>query len=370
MASASSRRTTATRPDPLPLGRVKLTWQASEKTRVTLSYSTDFNDIVNLDVVGARNRSETWHPEAERRVQRGGHWVGLLTRSSRTSFCFSYRPAFRTKLPGRLAAESRWGRTGRRRATFFRRQMRRRQQLCVPKRQSSVGRAGKWNLQFAPTLYTARGLGGTTTSKPGFQFFVHEVSTTALEFPGGLRYLDSVARVCRAIRKIRARFGSCNQVGDVPESLVSTVSRARLPDKVAGDKRWRVHSRTAHPSGRADDCSGPAHRHRASVRRSGARIQTLFGFGPGCRLSMTFARSRRAHQSSLRTAQRHGQRRHRRLHQSDADIGPEPLEPTTSMFDEVRRSGGRHSQRFATDLNMTPPRSTRCPAGIHRQVLG
>ena len=53
----------------LYLGRVKLTWQASKKTRLTLSYSTDFNDIVNASTSSALRGIDpnTLAPEAERR---------------------------------------------------------------------------------------------------------------------------------------------------------------------------------------------------------------------------------------------------------------------------------------------------------------
>jgi len=358
----------------LYLGRVKLTWQATKATRVTLSYSTDFNDILNASTSSALRGIDpnTLAPEAERRVQRGGHWVGLLVDSLVTDkLLFQLQTGVSYKnysedtlrkvagVPDRLTP-SHVLQTADAATNNF----------VYLNGNRPWDEQGKWNVQFAPTLmYTARGLGGTHNIKAGFQLsymkYDHRVGIA-----GGQRFLDNTPGLPCDPQDVRT-YGSCNQVETFPESLPGdgsagagylTKSQAINAGVFIQDRYTVGKWLTIVPGLRIDT--------GYLFDVSGARIQTLLGFGP--RLSFVYDL---LHDHTTLLKVHYG--RHNDLGNAGIADYTNPTQtsvlsrwnPTTSMFDEVRRSGGQGSQRFATDLNMTPPSVDEVSAGVHRQVL-
>ena len=358
----------------LYLGRVKLTWQASRATRVTLSYSTDFNDILNASTSSALRGLDpnTLAPEAERRVQRGGHTVGLLIDSllsDKLLFQLQTGVSYKNWLEDTLHKVG--GNPDR----------------LTPSHVLSTADAatnnfvylngnrpwdeqGKWNLQFAPTLlYTTRGLGGSHNIKAGFQFsYMNYSHRTGVA--GGQRYLDNTAGLPCDPQDPRT-FSSCNQVESFPESqtIGGIPGAGYLTQAQAINAGLFIQDRytigkwlTLVPGMRVDT--------GYLFDTSGARIQTLVGFGP--RLSLVYDL---LHDHTTLIKAHYG--RHNDLGNAGIADYTNPTQtsvlsrwnPATQMFDEVRRSGGAGTQRFATDVNLSPPSVDEVSAGLHRQIL-
>ncbi|MFO0578560.1 MAG: carboxypeptidase regulatory-like domain-containing protein [Polyangia bacterium] len=356
----------------LYLGRVKLTWQASKSTRVTLSYSTDFNDIVNASAYSYGSiDASTLAPEAERRWQRGGHWVGLLIDSLLTDklllqlqtgvfykHFLDETQLLRSGQPDRVTASHQL-------------------QTADAATNNFVYLNGtrpwddqtKWSAQLAPTLmYTARGLGGTHNIKGGLQFtYMHYSHNTGVA--GGQRFLDTVPGLpCDAENP--ATFSSCRQVEVFPDSLpaggqagagYTTTAQAInlglfLQDRFVF-KRWL----TIVPGIRVD--TGMLY------NTEGVRMQTLVGFGP--RLSLIYDLF---HDRTTLIKAHYG--RHNDMGNAGiADVGNPTMSsiikrwnPATSSFEDFRRTGGAGSQTFAAEVNLTPPKVDEVSVGVHREV--
>lgn len=360
----------------LYLGRVKLTWQANKTTRVTLSYSTDFNDILNASTSSALRGMDpnTLAPEAERRVQRGGHWVGLLVDSLLTDkLLFQLQTGVSYKnftedtlrkvngVPDRLTEPHVLQTADAATNNFVYRNGSR-----------PWEEQGKWNVQFAPTLlYTAKGLGGTHNLKAGFQLsymkYDHRVGVA-----GGRRYLDTVAGLPCDPGDPRTH-SSCNQVEVFQDSLPSedgltpgagyfTQSAALnagvfIQDRFSAGKWLTIVPGLRIDTGYLFDVTG-------------ARIQTLVGFGP--RLSFVYDL---LHDHTTLIKVHYG--RHNDLGNAGIADYTNPTQTSvlsrwnsaTARFDEVRRQGGQGTQRFAQELNLTPPSLDEVSVGLHRQVL-
>jgi hypothetical protein len=329
----------------LYLGRVKLTWQASRQTRVTLSYSTDFNDIINASTSSALRGIDpnTLAPEAERRVQRGGHWVGLLIDSLISDKLLfqlqtgvSYKDWLEDTLhkvngtPDRLTPSHVLSTADAATNNFV-----------YLNGNRPWDEQGKWNLQFAPTLlYNTRGLGGSHTIKAGFQFsymnYSHRVGVS-----GGQRYLDNTPGLPCDPQDPRT-FSSCNQLESFPESETidgrpgaGYLTRAQainaglfIQDRYTIGK-WL----TLVPGMRIDT--------GYLFDTSGTRIQTLVGFGP--RLSLVYDL---LHDHTTLIKAHYG--RHNDMGNAGIADYTNPTQtsilqrwnPATQRFDEVRRSGG------------------------------
>lgn len=358
----------------LYLGRVKLTWQASPSTRVTLSYSTDFNDITNASgssaIAGVNPQNLA--PEAERRVQRGGHWVGLLVDSALTAklllqvqtgvfYKHHLEDSLRTidGQPDRIDAAH----------TLL---------TSDPATNNFVYINGnrpwddqtKWSAQLAPTLlYTARGLGGEHNIKGGVQLaymhFRHNVGVS-----GGQNYVDTIAgKPCDP--GVPSSFASCSQVTEYPDSLpqdgrpgdgYTTTAQAInlgffLQDRYTV-KRWL----TIVPGMRLDV--------GVLYDTTGNRVQSLVGFGP--RLSVIYDL---LHDRSTLIMAHYG--RHNDVGNAGiADSGNPGMvsirrswDNTQMAFSQPKMSGGVGSQSFATDVNLQPPRVDEVSVGIHREII-
>lgn len=358
----------------LYLGRVKLTWQATKATRVTLSWSTDFNDIINASTSSAITgvNPQNLAPEAERRVKRGGHWVGLLVDSSLTE---------------KLLLQIQTG-------VFYKNYLEDSQRLVGgqpdridPAHQLQTADAAtnnfvylngnrqwddqtKWSAQFSPTLlYTAHGLGGEHNVKGGMQFtymnYRHNVG-----IPGGQSFIDTLPGVVCDPGDPRT-FASCNQVTVYPDSLpqngrpgegYTTTTQAMNLGLFIQDrftiKRWL----TIVPGMRVDV--------GMLYDTTGTRLQTLIGFGP--RLSLIYDL---LHDRSTLVMVHYG--RHNDVGNAGiADVGNPSMtsilrrwDPMRQVFVDQRTSGGPGTQSFATDVNLSPPMLDEISAGIHREIV-
>lgn len=358
----------------LYLGRVKLTFQATQKTRLTLSYSTDFNDILNASTSSALRGIDpnTLAPEAERRVQRGGHWVGLLVDSLLTDkllFQLQTGVSFKTFTEETLRKMN--GQPDRLTAPHV-------LQTSDAATNNFVYLNGsrpweeqaKWNVQFAPTLlYSGRDRLGTHNVKAGFQLsymkYDHRVGVA-----GGQRFLDTRPGMpCNP--QDPSTHASCNQLEVFPDSLPdgSTPGPGYFTQSQAVNAGLFIQDRytigkwlTVVPGMRLDT--------GYLFDVSGAKIQTLVGFGP--RLSVVYDL---LHDRTTLFKAHYG--RHNDVGNAGIADYTNPTQtsvlqrwnPQTLKFDEIRRQGGQGSQRFATDLNLTPPSLDEVSAGLHRQVL-
>ncbi len=357
----------------LYLGRAKLTWQASKSTRVTLSYSLDFNDIINAYTSSYIGRPDPQNlaPEAERRVKRGGHWVGLLVDSLLTDklllqlqtgvfYKNLLEDSMRTidGVPDRLDASHTLATTDASNNFNYRNSSR-------PWDEQS-----KWSAQFAPTLlYSAHGLGGEHNIKGGLQFTYMNFART-LGYAGGQNFVDSVPGLPCNPDDART-FASCNQVTVYPSSLAqsgqpgggySTTAQAINLGLFIQDrytlKRWL----TIVPGMRID--MGMLY------DTTGARRQTLIGFGP--RLSFIYDLF---HDHSTLVMAHYG--RHNDVGNAGvADAGNPAItsvlrtwDSTKQAFADKRTSGGAGSQSFATDINLNPPKVDEISVGIHREMI-
>ena len=359
----------------LYLGRIKLTWQASTSTKVTLSYSTDFNDIINASTSSAISGVDANNlaPEAERRVQRGGHWVGLLVDSLLTDklllqiqtgmFYKNYLEDSLHKLggaPDRLTPSHTLNTAD---ATA--------NNYVYLNGSRPWDSQTKWSAQLAPTLlYTARGLGGTHNIKGGVQLtymnYSHNVGVA-----GGQRFTDSTPGLPCNPTDART-FPSCNQLEVFPESLpqngaagpgYTTTAQAINLGFFVQDrftfKRWL----TIVPGMRIDT--------GILYDTTGTRLQSLLGFGPRLSLIYDVFHDR----TTLITA--HYGRHNDVGNAGIADQG-NPSQSSSlqrwnaqrQTFEEFRRTGGAGSQTFATDLNLSPPKVDEVSVGVKREVLG
>ena len=357
----------------LYLGRVKLTWQASRQTRVTLSYSTDFNDIINASTSSALRGIDpnTLAPEAERRVQRGGHWVGLLIDSLISDKLLfqlqtgvSYKDWLEDTLhkvngtPDRLTPSHVLSTADAATNNFV-----------YLNGNRPWDEQGKWNLQEQD------GRGNATRLRLTNILDCHHDEAIEVAFPyfgvsGGQRYLDNTPGLPCDPQDPRT-FSSCNQLESFPESETidgrpgaGYLTRAQainaglfIQDRYTIGK-WL----TLVPGMRIDT--------GYLFDTSGTRIQTLVGFGP--RLSLVYDL---LHDHTTLIKAHYG--RHNDLGNAGIADYTNPTQtsilqrwnPATQRFDEVRRSGGLGTQRFATDVNLSPPSVDEVSAGIHRQIL-
>lgn len=363
----------------LYLGRVKLTWQATKTTRVTLSYSLDFNDIVNAFTSSYINGANPQNlaPEAERRLKRGGHWVGLLVDSALTDRLLLqlqtgvfYKNLLEDSIhtidgrPDRLTAAHQLETSDAATNNF----------LYLNSNRPWDDQS-KWSAQFAPTLlYTARGLGGEHNIKGGMQLtYMHFRKNTGIA--GGKSYIDYLPGLpCDADSKNTGdprTYASCNQLTEYPMSTPSgnqpgegftTTAQAMNLGFFIQDrytlKRWL----TIVPGMRVDV--------GMLYDTNGTRLQTLVGFGP--RLSLIYDLF---HDHTTLLMAHYG--RHNDVGNAGvADAGnPGALstrysfDPSLKRFAKPITSGGPGSQSFATDLNLAPPSLDEISAGIHREIV-
>jgi len=358
----------------LYLGRAKLTWQVTKATRATLSYSLDFNDIVNAftsSYINGQN-PQNLAPEAERRLKRGGHWVGLLVDSRLTDklllqlqtgvFYKNLREDSIRMLDGqadRIDAPHTLSTTDAANNFVYRNGSR------------PWDDQDKWSAQFSPTLlYTARGLGGEHNIKGGLQFtYMHFRQNVGIA--GGRSYIDSVPGLPCDPEDPRT-FSSCNLVTVYPDSMprsgqpgegYTTTAQAINLGLFIQDrytvKRWL----TIVPGMRIDL--------GALYNTSGERLETLIGFGP--RLSIIYDLF---HDHSTLILAHYG--RHNDVGNAGiANAGNPSMASTRYRWDSTRRmfvdprmSGGPGSQSFADDVNLNPPKVDEVSAGIHREIIG
>lgn len=357
----------------LYLGRIKLTWQATKSTRIALSYSTDYNDIVNASTSSAISGVDANNlaPEAERRVQRGGHWFGLLVDSLLTDKLLLqiqtgvfYKNALEDTLytvngvQDRVTASHILNTADAATNNFV-----------YLNGSRPWDQQTKWSAQFAPTLlYTAHGLGGTHNIKTGFQFtfmdYKHNVGVA-----GGQRYTDTVPGLpCDP--QVAATFGSCNQREVFPDSLpvdgqagggYTTTARAInagvfIQDRFAV-RRWL----TIVPGIRVDM--------GVLYDTTGQKIQTLVGFGPRISAIVDVLKN-----GKLLLKGHYG--RHNDMGNAGIADQSNPAQTSilqrwnaaTQQFTDIRRTGGTGTQKFATDLNLNPPSVDELSGGIHGQI--
>ena len=357
----------------LYLGRIKLTWQASKATRVTLSYSLDFNDILNASNSSAVSGLDATYlaPEADRRSQRGGHWVGLLVDSLLTDkLLFQlqtgvfYKNALEDTMyrvngsPDRVTAGHILNTADATTNNFV-----------YLNGTRPWDNQTKWSGQFAPTLlYTAHGLGGTHNIKAGFQFtymnYSHNVGVA-----GGQRYTDSVAGLpCDPNNSLT--FASCNQREVFPDSQpmngqagagYTTTAQAInaglfIQDRFA-IRRWL----TIVPGMRVDL--------GALYDTTGQRVQTLIGFGPRLSAIVDVLKN-----GKLLLKAHYG--RHNDMGNAGVADQGSPVQSSilqkwnsaTQQFNDVRRSGGVGSQNYVTNVNLKPPSVDELSAGVHGQI--
>jgi hypothetical protein len=208
------------------LGRAKLTWQMTQSTRVSVSYSLDRNYIWNASTSSAISGVDpnTLAPEAERHVSRGGDWAALLWDTSLTpKLLLQVQTGFSNK---RLLEDSLRSLTGS--GDWDRLTPSHTLNTNDPRFPNANGFTYlngnrdwnseiKWNVQFAPTLlYSTTGLGGQHNIKGGMQLsymrYEHNVGV-----PGGRRYTDTLPGVpCDPQNP--TTFASCSQLEVFPES--------------------------------------------------------------------------------------------------------------------------------------------------------
>jgi hypothetical protein len=356
----------------LYLGRVKLTWQATKATRISLSYSLDFNDIVNASSYSISGVDpSTLAPEAERRYKRGGHWVGLLVDSLLTDKLLLQLQTgvfYKNALDDTELTEN--GVTDRVTAGHqLRTSDAATNNFVYINSNRPWNSETKWSAQFAPTLlYTAHGLGGTHNIKFGFQgtymHYDHNVG-----YPGGQAYIDNTPGLpCDPQNPLS--FSSCNQRTVYPDSLpmngqagggYSTTSQAInagvfLQDRFAV-RRWL----TIVPGMRVDL--------GALYDTTGQRIQTLIGFGPRLSAILDVLKN-----GKLLLKAHYG--RHNDMGNAGIADFSNPgqssvlqrWDPATQQFVDVRRSGGTGSQSFAQSVNLNPPSVDELSAGLHGQI--
>jgi hypothetical protein len=357
----------------LYLGRIKLTWQATRSTRIALSYSLDYNDIVNASTSSAISGVDANNlaPEAERRVQRGGHWAGLLIDSLLTDKLLLqiqtgvfYKNALEDTLhtvdgvADRITASHILNTADAGTNNFV-----------YLNGSRPWDQQTKWSAQFAPTLlYTAHGLGGTHNIKAGFQLtYMHYEHNVGVA--GGQRYTDSVPGLpCDP--QVAATYSSCNQREVFPDSApmdgqpgagYTTTSQAInaglfIQDRFAV-RRWL----TIVPGVRVDL--------GALYDTTGQRIQTLIGFGPRMSLIYDVLKT-----GKLLLKAHYG--RHNDMGNAGIADQSNPAQTSilqrwnqaTQQFGDIRRTGGSGTQSFATDLNLNPPSVDELSGGVHGQV--
>ncbi|MCS6912794.1 MAG: carboxypeptidase-like regulatory domain-containing protein [Myxococcales bacterium] len=353
----------------LYIGRAKLTWQASQNTRVSVSYSFDRNYIANAIASSAIGGDPTiFTPEAERRVIRGGDWGALLIDSLLTPKLLlqiqtglSYKSALEDAYatlngePDRLTPSHTLAT-----ADAF-------NNLTYLNGNRDWNDEKKWNFQFAPTLlYTAQGLGGTHNIKGGLQFaymrYEHNVGVA-----GGRRFTDTVPGLpCDPQNP--ATFSSCLIMEEFPDSQPrdgrpgpgwTTTAQAINLGFFIQDRFTFQRYLTVVPGFRID--MGQLFNHE------GSRLATLVGYGP--RLSFIYDL---LHDRSTLLVAHYG--RHNDVGNAGIADRGNPTQPailrrwnpTTQSFEEVRRSGGVAGQTFAQDVE--PPKVDEVSAGIHREV--
>ena len=358
----------------LYLGRVKLTWQATKSTRVSFSYSTDFNDIVNAGTSSAISGVDANNlaPEAERRVQRGGHWVGLLVDSLLTDklllqlqtgvFYKNYLEDSINKVggqPDRITPSHQLATSDATTNNFI-----------YLNGNRPWDQQQKWSAQLAPTLlYTARGLGGTHNIKGGVQFtymnYQHNVGVA-----GGRRYIDTVAGLPCDPSDPRT-YPSCSQVETFPESTpqngepgagYTTTAQAMNLGLFLQDRFTLLRWLTLVPGMRIDT--------GFLYNTEGVKLQTLIGFGP--RMSLIYDLF---HDRTTLLKFHYG--RHNDVGNAGIADQGNPSQTSivsrwngsTQSFEETRRSGGAGTQTFAKELNLTPPKVDEVSLGLHREVV-
>ena len=360
----------------LYLGRVKLTWQATRATRVTLSYSVDFNDIINGSnssaVQGSAPSAVNLAPEAELRFKRGGHWVGLLVDSLLTEklllqiqsgvFYKNFLEDSMRTIDGqadRLTPAHTLLTTDAATNNFV-----------FGNRSRPWEEENKWSVQFAPTLlYTARGLGGQHQIKAGVQLaYMHYRHN--LGIPGGQRFVDTVAGLPCDPNDART-FSSCNQLEVFPDSQPSggrpgegytTTAQALTTGFFIQDKYTLMRWLTIVPGLRFDV--------GVLYNTDGTKLQTLVGFGP--RLSAIYDL---LHDRTTLIVAHYG--RHNDVGNAGiADRGNPTMTSSLQRWDtaamrfvEQRKTGGAGTQSFATDLNWSPPMVDEASVGVHREVV-
>jgi hypothetical protein len=360
----------------LYLGRLKLTWQASRSTRVTLSYSLDFNDIINgansSAVQGSQPNANNLSPEAELRFKRGGHWVGLLIDSLLTEKLLLqiqsgvfYKTFLEDSMrtvdgqPDRLTPSHQLLTSDAATNNFV-----------FGNRNRPWEEEGKWSVQLAPTLlYTARGLGGQHQIKGGVQMtYMHYRHN--LGIAGGQRFVDTVPGLPCDPGDSRT-YASCNQLEVFPDSQPSagragegytTTAQALNLGLFVQDKFTLMRWLTIVPGIRFDL--------GILYNTEGVRLQTLFGFGP--RLSFIYDLF---HDRTTLVVAHYG--RHNDVGNAGiADRGNPTMTSSLQRFDatsgrfiEQRKTGGAGTQSFATDINFAPPRVDEASVGLHREVI-
>lgn len=360
----------------LYLGRMKLTWQATQKTRVTLSYSLDFNDIVNgansSAVQGTQPNANNLAPEAELRFKRGGHWVGLLVDSLLSDKLLLqvqsgvfYKDFLEDSLalvngqPDRLTPAHQLQTSDAATNNFV-----------YLNRPRPWEEERKWSVQLAPTLlYSTRGLGGQHNIKGGVQLaYMHYTHNVGV--PGGQRFIDTLPGLpCDA--SDQRTHASCSQVevfpdskpnGTQPGSGYTTTSQAITLGFFVQDRWTLFRYLTVVPGMRLDV--------GLLYDTTGSHIQTLLGVGPRASLIYDLF-----HDKSTLVVAHYG--RHNDVGNAGiADRGNPTMESSVQRWDaagsrfvEQQKRGGAGTQSFATELNVQPPKVDEVSVGVHREVL-
>lgn len=358
------------------LARAKLTWQASQSTRVSVAYSLDRNFIWNASTSSAISGVDpnTLAPEAERRVLRGGDWASLLVDSALSPKLYFQ---LQTGMSNKRALEDAYN-------TFEGQPDR-----ITPAHTLNTTTAAngftylngnrdwdqqvKWNFQFAPTLlYSTTGLGGKHDIKGGMQVsymrYEHNVGV-----PGGMRYVDAFPATADRVQpcdpNVPLSYGSCSQRLVYPESAPSgntpgagydTVSQALNLGFFLQDRYTVGRWLTIVPGLRFDVGT--------LYDNSGTQVASLFGVGP--RLSLVYDL---LHDRSTLILAHYG--RHNDVGNAFIAERTNPSQTVIDQrwntaaqrFEDFRRSGGAGAQLFGSDL--TPPKMDEVSIGVHREVI-
>ena len=365
------------------LGRLKLTWQATASTRLQLSFNIDRNYIRN------DSSSPSLLPEADRRTDRGGHWVVLLWDTLITpKLLFQMQTGLTHKftmfdtmaqLPGSPGTPDRITAAHN-----------------VPSAGITYLNSGSWqeeqkiNVQANPSLlYTLSAL-GTHNLKFGAQFSYMRYANSVGN-AGGRRYTDNIFGLpCDATwignsadpgapkalgdasNGTAANLASCRNLTEYPQSapirdaagnLVAgpgnqTVAEAYNIGFFAQD-RWTIKRwLTIVPGFRVD----------VGILRNAIGQQLLVGYGP--RLSVVYDLF---HDRSTLVTAHYG--RHNDVGNAFIADRGNPFQvannyafnTATGRFDYQNSSGGSGGQRFAE--NLTAPSVDEVAAGVKREVI-